>query len=131
MLDAVIDVTGSPSVLPHATRLVREFGRVVLLGDTTTPSLQSVGSRTVANSIAILGAHSFNHPRQYSVYDPWDNSEMAGLYFDYLRMGTMTVKDLITHRYPPNDAPALYKRLLVDSSPYLGIIYDWDLLASN
>jgi threonine dehydrogenase-like Zn-dependent dehydrogenase len=37
ILDAVIDVTGSSYVLGPATRLLRKFGRAILLGDTTTP----------------------------------------------------------------------------------------------
>ena len=131
MLDVVIDVTGSPSVLGPATRLLHPFGRAILLGDTTTPSKQSVGSRIVANSVAILGSHSFNHPRHYSVYSPWDNSEMASLYFDYLKLGVMSVNGLITHRYSPMEAPNIYRGLLSDRSSQIGIIFEWNLIANQ
>jgi threonine dehydrogenase-like Zn-dependent dehydrogenase len=82
----------------------------------------------VANSIAILGAHSFNHPRHYSEHSPWGNKEMTGLYFDYLKSGIMKVKSLITHRHSPAEAPKLYEGLLRDRSSQIGVILDWDML---
>lgn len=128
MLDVIIDATGSPYVLAPATRLLRKFGRAILVGDTTTPSLQCLGPRIVANSIAILGAHSDNHPAHYSVYSPWDNNAMTELYFDYLTRGIMEVKSLITHRYSPAEAPKVYEGLLKERSTQIGIIFDWNLL---
>jgi 2-desacetyl-2-hydroxyethyl bacteriochlorophyllide A dehydrogenase len=48
-VDAVFDVTGHPAVLAPASELVRELGRLVLVGDAPRPSLQHLGPRVVRN----------------------------------------------------------------------------------
>ena len=45
MVDVVFDVTGHPAVLAPASLLLRKLGRLVLLGDSPTPSRQSLGPR--------------------------------------------------------------------------------------
>jgi 2-desacetyl-2-hydroxyethyl bacteriochlorophyllide A dehydrogenase len=128
MLDAVFDITGNPGVLGPATRLVRQLGRVILLGDTTTPSQQPLGPRVVADSVAILGIHGTMFPAQASPFNPWTVHEMIALFFDYLQQGRMRVADLVTHRVSPLDAPAVYRGLREDRSSAVGIIFDWSML---
>ena len=123
-LDVVFDITGHPAVLAPATNLVREMGRVVLLGDTVTPSQQVIGPRVVFDSIAILGIHS----RMARNYNGVTGADMAALYYDYLSRGQMDVDHLITHRYSPKDAPFVYDFLLKDRSSAIGVIFDWDLV---
>lgn len=79
MLDVVFDITGNPRSLAPATRLLRQLGRIVLLGDTTTPSLQHLGPRVVADSIAILGIHGTMFPAAPSPFNPWTVHEMVAL----------------------------------------------------
>jgi threonine dehydrogenase-like Zn-dependent dehydrogenase len=128
MLDVVFDVTGHPAVLAPAIQLLRRLGRVILLGDTPTPSQQYLGPGVVSNSIAILGIHGTMSPAQASEFNPWSAAEIIALFFDYLTQGRMRVSDLITHRYSPLDAPKVYQGLLQDRSAAIGIIFDWALL---
>lgn len=127
MLDVVYDVTGNPEVLAPATQLLRPLGRLVLLGDTPTPSRQHLGPNVVANSLSILGVHALARPVQGSDFYPWGAREMVGLFFDYLQQGRMRVADLITHRFSPLDAPQLYEMVRRDRSA-LGVVLDWSLL---
>ena len=63
--DVVYDVTGAPSVFPSALRLLRRFGRLVLLGDTGTPTEQRLTGDVVTRGLQIIGAHDSNpHPCQ-------------------------------------------------------------------
>lgn len=128
MLDAVIDVTGHPAVLAPATQLVRQLGRVVLLGDSPTPSQQQLGPRVVVDSIAILGMHGTRHPEEASIFSPWSGKEMTALFFDYLQQGRMRVADLITQRCSPREAPRVYADLVRDRSGALGVLFDWSML---
>lgn len=128
MLDVVFDITGHPAVLAPAIQLLRRLGRVVLLGDSPTPSQQHLGPGVVSNSIAILGVHGTASPEQATDFSPWSAPEMAALFFDYLRQGRMRVADLITHRYSPLDAPQVYANLRQDRSAAMGVIFDWGLL---
>ena len=128
MLDVVLDVTGHPAVLAPSIQLVRKLGRVVLLGDTPTPSQQCLGPGVVSDSIAILGIHGTMTPAQASPFNPWTRHEITALFFDYLIQGRMQVSDLVTHRYSPLDAPQVYAGLLRDRSAKIGVIFDWGLL---
>jgi threonine dehydrogenase-like Zn-dependent dehydrogenase len=128
MLDVVYDITGNPSVLAPATQLLRQLGRLVLLGDAPTPSQQHLGPGIVSNSIAILGIHALARPMQGSDFYPWGAQEMVSLFFDYLLQHRMRVADLITHRFSPTEAPNVYEMLRQDRSSAIGVIFDWSLL---
>lgn len=130
MLDVVYDITGNPSVLAPATRLLRQLGRLVLLGDTPTPTQQFLGPGVLSNSIAILGIHAYARPMQGSDFYPWGANEMVSLFFDYLLQRRMNVADLITHRFAPSDAPNVYEMLRQDRSAAVGVIFDWSSLNS-
>jgi 2-desacetyl-2-hydroxyethyl bacteriochlorophyllide A dehydrogenase len=128
MLDVVFDITGHPPVLALAIQLLRQFGRLVLLGDSPTPTQQHLGPGVVRNSISILGIHAAARPDQASDFNPWSAQEMAALFFDYLLQGRMRVSDLVTHRHSPHDAPQVYEGLRRDRSAAIGVIFDWSLL---
>jgi len=128
MLDAVFDITGHPPVLAPAIQLLRRLGRVVLLGDTPTPTQQHLGPGVVSNSIAILGIHATARPDEASDFNQWSAPEMAALFFDYLLQGRMRVSDLVTHRSSPLDAPQVYDTLRRDRSAAIGVIFDWSLI---
>jgi 2-desacetyl-2-hydroxyethyl bacteriochlorophyllide A dehydrogenase len=128
MLDVVFDITGHPPVLAPAIQLLRRLGRVVLLGDTPTPTQQHLGPGVVSNSIAILGIHATARPDEASDFNQWSAPEMVALFFDYLLQGRMRVSDLVTHRYSPLDAPQVYDTLRRDRSAAIGVIFDWSLI---
>lgn len=128
MLDVVFDITGIPAVLGQAIPMLRRLGRLVLLGDTPTPSEQRLAPGVVSNSLAILGIHGSMSPAYPSEYYPWTQQEISELFFDYLMQGRMNVKDLITGCVSPLEAPQVYQELLRDRSKHIGILFDWDLL---
>lgn len=125
MLDVIFEITGNAAVLPQAIVMLRRLGRLVLLGDTPTPSLQHLAPSVVSNSLAILGIHSSMSPAYPSEYAPWTQNEMSGLFFDYLLQRRMSVVDLITDVISPFEAPKLYQELLVERSNHIGIVLDW------
>ena len=128
MLDVVFDVTGHPDVLAPAIGLVRQLGRVVLLGDTPTPTRQRLGPGVVSNSVAILGIHAHARPDVASDFHPWSTGEIAALFLEYVAQGRLRVADLITHRHSPLDAPQVYAGLATDRSGAIGVILDWTRL---
>jgi len=128
MLDAVWDVTGYPNALNQCVRLLHRLGRVILVGDTPVPTQQAIGPGMLSNSIAILGVHGAVSAPSYSEWTPWTQREMTELFFDYLVQGRMRVKDMVTHRYSPAEAPQVYETLLRDRSHMVGVIFDWSRL---
>ena len=125
MLDVVFDATGHPAVLSAAVGLVRRLGRVVLVGDTPTPSRQPVGPGVVSNAVAILGVHALTRPVVSDDFHPWSAGEIAALFLEYLAGGRMRVDDLVTSVRSPLDAPAVYADLLADRSREIGVLFDW------
>ncbi len=125
MLDAVWDVTGHPAVLSQCVQLVRRLGRVVLTGDTPTPTQQFLGPGVVSNAIAILGIHAMATAPHYSEHSPWTEGEIIALFYDYLLQKRMRVSDLITHRHAPAEAPEVYRRLQTERASSIGVIFDW------
>ncbi|WP_158289444.1 zinc-binding dehydrogenase [Paenibacillus flagellatus] len=123
MLDVVFDVTGHPAVLAQATRLVKPFGRVVLLGDTATPSKQEMGRNVVSHSVSILGIHAL------AEFKGWTHAEMAGLFASYVVQGRMEVASLITHRLSPLAAADAYGMLARDRGSAMGVLFDWTAIA--
>lgn len=122
MLDVVFDVTGHPAALAQATRLVKPLGRVVLLGDTATPSLQEMGRNVVSNSVSILGIHALME------YKGWSHPDMATLFLSYITQGRMNVSTLITHRFSPLEAVEAYGLLANNRSSAMGVVFDWTKL---
>jgi 2-desacetyl-2-hydroxyethyl bacteriochlorophyllide A dehydrogenase len=125
MLDAVVEVTGHPAALAPSIQLVRKLGRVVLLGDTPTPSQQALGPGVVSNSVSILGIHGSQTPETASEYAPWTQAAIAGLFFEFVLQGRMRVNDLISHRFSPLEAPQAYERLVTDRTNLMGVVFDW------
>lgn len=128
MLDAVWDVTGIPTVLATTIPLLRRRARVVLVGDTPTPTQQYLGPGVLSNSISILGVHGSSFPSAYSEFTPWTAREQTALFFDYLAQGRMRVHDLITGRHSPEDAAEVYAGLVQDRTRSLGVLFDWGLV---
>ena len=125
MADVAFDVTGHPAVLAPTTRLVHPLGRVILLGDTPTPSRQQLGPRIVADSVSVLGVHASAAPEVATLRDPWTLAAMAGLFYDFVTAGRMDVDSLASHRFTPHQAVAVYEALRRDRSGYLGVFLDW------
>lgn len=125
MLDALYEITGLPDSLAPCIPLVRKLGRVILLGDTPTPTQQRLGPGVVSNSVGILGIHGTMVPEHASEFNPWTRDEAVALFFDYLLQGRMRVSDLVTHRFAPREAPAVYQGLVRDRSPVMGAMFDW------
>ncbi|WP_164716339.1 zinc-binding dehydrogenase [Paenibacillus whitsoniae] len=125
MLDVVFDITGHPAVLAQATQLVKPLGRVVLLGDTATPSMQEMGRNVVSNSVSILGIHAGMN------FKGWHHPDMADLFLTYLLQSRMDVKPLVTHHFSPLEAPQAYDLLVHNRSSAMGVLFDWTTLGKE
>lgn len=126
MADVVYDVTGHAAVFAHALPLVRRFGKLLLLGDTGSPSQQCLTPDVIRRGVHIIGAHDSNPPPVSSDYAYWSHDKMAALFFTYLQRQQMNVTDLLTHRYPAQDAPEVYPMLQRDRSSVMGVLFDWE-----
>jgi threonine dehydrogenase-like Zn-dependent dehydrogenase len=129
--DRVYDVTGHAPVFQHALTLVRNGGRLVLLGDSGAPSEQRLAPDLITRGLTVVGAHDSNAPGAPTNNDWWTNRHMQPLFFKYLERGQMRVSDLVTKRYSPRDAGSAYADLLADRSSAMGVLFDWSQLSAE
>jgi 2-desacetyl-2-hydroxyethyl bacteriochlorophyllide A dehydrogenase len=119
--DIVIDTTGNPDVLPAALRLVRDHGRVVVLGDTGMPSKQHLTSDLVVRGIEIVGAHD-----SHSVGPAGDAETFINeLFFDLVSRGRINLAGLNSHTLPPTDCVIAYELARERRADTVGIVFDW------
>lgn len=121
-VDVVYDVTGHWAVFPMVLGLVRDFGRVVLLGDSPYPSQQHLTHDVLTRQLTIVGTHNAKLQPQYAAWTRW---RQVRLFHTYLAQRRMDVAALITHRHRPEEASAVYARLQEDRSDTLGVLFEW------
>ncbi|MBV9470880.1 MAG: zinc-binding dehydrogenase [Abitibacteriaceae bacterium] len=125
LADVVYDITGHAAVFPSALGLARRFGKLLLLGDTGTPSEQRLTSDVISRGVRIAAAHDGHPPAVSTDREWWTHEHMTQLFFTYLQRQQMRVSDLVTHRYAPQDAAQAYHMLITDRSAAMGVIFDW------
>ena len=99
MADVVYDVTGHYAVLPMGLKLARNFGKLVLIGDTPHPSRQHLTQDVLTRQVDIIGTHNQKLPPSQA--QRWPFEQQTLLFMEYLHRGQMQVSDLITHRFSP------------------------------
>ena len=120
--ECVIDATGNADVLAAVLPIVATRGRVVILGNTGSPSAQRITDDVITRALQIVGAHDV-----LSMLDsPWDGDRVLHDHFFHLvRTGRFDLDGLITDVVAPADAEAAY--LAADERPeeILGVCFDW------
>ena len=122
LADVVYDVTGHFSVFPQALKLPKQFGTLVLLGDSPHPSRQHLMHDVLTRQLRVVGTHNDRLPPEHAY---WTAPRQIELFLEYIRRGQMNVSNLITHRHSPADAAKVYADLQKDRGETMGILYDW------
>lgn len=130
LADVVYDATGHHAVLPLALPLARDFGKVLLLGDSPHPSRQHLTQDVLARQVSIIGTHNMRLQPQHAW---WTADRQARLFFAYMQRGLMRTAPLTTHRFRPDQCHETYELLQINRAATLGVFFDWrtdDTLAS-
>jgi threonine dehydrogenase-like Zn-dependent dehydrogenase len=128
LADAVIELTGEPSLIPGEFAALREQGRFVVLasprGEGTVFNFHDLCNRP---SFTIIGAHIVSHPQEGGSPDqPWSRPRHSELFFDLLRTRELDVSSLISDVVSYREAPGVMLRLLDDRSGIMAMIFDWN-----
>lgn len=122
MADVVFDMTGHAGVFAAALPLLRKQGKLVLIGDTGSPSGQQLTADVITRDLQIIGAHGPNSPDAECAHNAWTKRTMVELFMELVATGRMRVGDLVTHRFNIADAPAAYELLRTDRAAALGVM---------
>ena len=126
MADVVLEVTGAPDLIPQELDLLREQGRLVLIG-------ASRGAGTFINfhdvctrwSRTIVGAHYFSHPQNDDPGLPWTPLRHARLFFQLIASGELDLASMVTHRFPHERAADAYELLRTRRDEAMGVLLEW------
>ena len=121
LADVVFDATGHYAVFPLALKLARNFGTMMLVGDSPHPGRQVLTSDIVTRQIAVRGSHN----EKLADERVWTAQRQIELLYGYLARGQMRVDDLITDLHAPGAAPDVYADLLVNRAETIGVGFDW------
>lgn len=120
--EVVLDATGNADVFAQVLPVVATRGRVVVLGNTGSPSAQRLTDDVITRALHIVGAHDV-----LSMLDPpWDGDRaIHDLFFHLVRTGRFDLEGLVTNVFTPSDAEAAYRALDQHPDETLGVCFDW------
>ncbi len=129
--DAVLVCAATPSADPvaRAPGLCRDRASVVIVGDV---GLRLDRAPFYARELSLLFARSYGPGRHEPSYEQWGVDYPPGqvrwtegrnleAVLDLLAVGRLAVADLVTHRFPIEDAARAYELIERRSEPYLAI----------
>ncbi len=125
MADVVFEVTGNPAVIQEECRVLRRFGRAVILSSPRGPTSFDFHDFCNGPSITIIGAHNGSTPQCETVFSQWTWARNTELYVKLIADGELRVKDMVSHRFPAAEAPEVYRRLLEDRGWAGFLILEW------
>lgn len=120
-VNVVIEATGNPDAIPVACKLVRPYGRVILLGSPRGETKINFYSEVHAKSVTMIG--SYMRPSYESYHSSWTDKDDAKLILKLLDQGRLKVRHLVTRKMPYYEATEAYLQVINKST--LGIILDW------
>lgn len=126
MVDAVFDATGSAAALEGAIGLVRPQGRAVVLGTPTETAHIDITGSLMDTGIQLIPAHEKGHPRVETPDNRWTRLRHTTLFLAFLAARQVSVLELVTHRFPWQQAAEAYGMLRQDRSRAVGVILNWD-----
>ena len=126
-LDVMIEATGNPQAIVDCFPLVRDRGRIILLGSPRGVS-ESVNFYPDIHrrGISIIGAHTFVRPMRESSKYFWTWKDDATVVLKLLNLGRLRVEKFISTKLPYEKAEEGYKLLLEGKGNILGILFSWE-----
>lgn len=117
--DVVADATGYAPVFEAALGLVKNQGRILLIGDTGSPAEQRLTPDVVTRAISIHGAHDGTR------FPDRDPHGIARLFFRLLQSGRFSLDGMVTHTFSPDEAEQAYGVANTARDTTMGIIFRW------
>jgi 2-desacetyl-2-hydroxyethyl bacteriochlorophyllide A dehydrogenase len=120
-----IEATGNVSVLPLAFQYAAHGGRIVCAGlweqDVSIP----ISLEFLARELSLIAAHQPHCPVSENLYWPWTQQDNRRLLLDLMACGKLHVSEMLTHRFPAQEAPQVYERIKLGDRSMIGVLLDW------
>ena len=128
-VDLALEVSGSGVALAQAAAAAADFGRVVLLGCTRDPVAEFDFYHLVhGRGTSLIGANNFARPVLESRPGNWTAEDDCQALLALLAGGRLSFARLVNKICQPQEAPAVYKKLLDDPGGFpLGLLFEWNI----
>lgn len=121
-----IEVTGVGAGLIQALDCMKRFGRVALLGCTRSSKFEiDYYGKVHGPGISLIGAHTMARPKTESSPGLWTDKDDLRAVLNLIRGKRLNFKDMICEIHSPEDAQAVYDRLVNDKKFPIGVLFDW------
>lgn len=117
--DVVVDATGYAPVFEAALAMVKTRGRVLVIGDTGTPSDQRLTPDLVTRAVSVHGAHDG------TVFPDRDKFAIARLFFHLVASRRFSLEGMNTHFFDPEQAAEAYGLANQARGDTMGIVFRW------
>jgi len=117
--DVIVDATGHAAVFQAALGLVRTQGRLLLIGDTGTPTEQRLTGDVLTRAISIHGAHDA------TTFPDRSRDSIAQLFFRLVSSGRFPLTGMNTHWFTPDQAEDAYRLANTARGETMGILFRW------
>jgi 2-desacetyl-2-hydroxyethyl bacteriochlorophyllide A dehydrogenase len=125
-VNAVIEVSGSSIALKQALKCCATRARVSLLGCTRLSDCAIDYYKLVHRpGISLIGAHNFIRPFKDSYPYHWTHQDDCKALLKMISAKRLQILPVVSEICQPEDAPAIYKRLVEDNNFPLGIVFSW------
>ncbi len=124
-LDVVVELTGNPQVIPQEPVLLRDQGRLLLLSSPRDATLFDFHDLCNRRSLTIVGAHGFSHPPVETPNTPWTGRRHGELFLAHIAAGHLSVRELVSHRFPYDRAADAYGLLAERREEVMGVVFEW------
>lgn len=115
----VVDCTGYAAVMEKALAIPRDYGMVILLGDTGTPAGQHLTPDVLRRGVRVHGCHVSHETAD------WHELRIMQRFYDLLAAGRFSVDGLNTHRFLPTQAVEAFALTTERRAETMGVWFDW------
>ena len=125
MVDIVYELTGNPELITSEFDILREEGTMVFVSSPLGPTWFDFHDLCNRTSVKIVGAHNFSHPKHETADNPWTNQRDCEFFFEMVQNKDIDMSNMISHRIPFAEAPAIYAALLENRGRFMGVVLEW------
>lgn len=122
---AILEATGNTYVIPQALKLAAIGGRIVCVGVMEEKAPIALHREFIQRELSLIAAFQPFCPTTENIYWRWTQQLNRKLLLELFESEKLKVDEMITHRFPADQAPEAYKKILVGDQHMLGALLEW------
>ncbi len=122
--EAVFHCAQAAAILQTTMECAADRGTVILTGSPPGTATIRLKEELLRKELRITGTYESGLTLPH-VYWPWSRERNRRTCLRLMESGQLQLTHLISHRLTPDEAPAMYQRILSSASGWLGVVVRW------